>query len=86
MTINAGVESLVQINTVGCCWTNQRYMRSTPSHTVISVADLEVKFNFPLQQQPTLCTPHQEAVSEFRSHFLPPAQARQDIMTYERDI
>lgn len=35
--------------------------RSTPSHIVISVADLEVKFNFPLQQQFPL--------APWKSHF-----------------
>lgn len=53
VTTDAGLESPVPINTLWCCLTNQCYTRSTPSHIVISVADLEVKFNFPLQQQPS---------------------------------
>lgn len=71
-TIDAGLESVVQIDTVGSCWTNQSCPRSTPSHTVISVTDLEVKFNFPQQQQAALCSPpaellqHSEAISSFR--------------------
>lgn len=49
VTINAGLESHVLIDTLGCCKTNKCCTRSTPSHIVISVPDLEVKFNFPLQ-------------------------------------
>lgn len=81
-TINAGSGSLVQIDTVEFCSTNQCCTRATPSHTIISVADLEVKFNFPLQKQ-TPVAPW-KATSEFRSHFRLPAQARQDIITYEK--
>lgn len=62
-----------------------RFARSTPSHIVISVADLEVKFNFPLQHQPPR--------SSLKSHCwiqepFPPlqAQAGQDIITYEKRI
>jgi len=45
VTVNTGLGSPVQIDTARFC------TRSTPSHTIISVADLEVKFNFPPRQQ-----------------------------------
>ncbi|CAF92346.1 unnamed protein product, partial [Tetraodon nigroviridis] len=49
VTINTELVSLMPIDGLWCSRTNQHSARSTPSHIVISVTDLEVIFNFPLQ-------------------------------------
>lgn len=74
VTIDAGLESPEPIDTQWCCYTNQCYTRSTPSHIVISVADLEVKSNFPLQQQPPVAPEKPLLISEAISAF----ERRQD--------
>lgn len=62
VTINTGLASHVLIDRLWCSLTNQRSAGSTPSHIVISVTDLEVKFNFPLQSLPV----NLEAISSVR--------------------
>lgn len=71
VTINTGRVSPGPIDRLWRSETKQRSARSTPSHIVISVTDLEVKFNFPLQRRCPGGSP-EEAACEFRGHFLCP--------------
>lgn len=79
VTINTGLVSLMPINRLWCSQTNQRSARSTPSHIIISVTDLEVKFNFPLQWR---CPSSSLKNPLVNSEAISSTQHRQDRILY----